>query len=72
MRNNMKTIQLEYEQIAAIVIAELKSTYDQMKKDYEVTPVIGIFHTDREKDKKEIKKYLKSLKRLIEWYGGKV
>ena len=68
----MKTIQLEFEQIDAIVIAELKSTYDTMKRDYEVHPVIGIFHTDREEDKKEIKKYMKSLKRLIEWYGGKV
>jgi hypothetical protein len=67
----VKTIQLEFEQIDAIVIGELKSTYDTMKRDYEVDPVMGIFHTDREKDKKEIKKYMKSLKRLIEWYGGK-
>jgi hypothetical protein len=68
----VKTIQLEYEQIDAIVIAELKSTYDTMKKDYEGTPVIGIFHSNREEDKKEIKKFMKALERIISWYGGKV
>ena len=68
----MKTIQLEYEQVDAIVIAELKSTYENMKKDYEKEGGMRVFVNDIEEDRKKIKKYMKSLERIIKWYGGSV
>jgi hypothetical protein len=71
-RIDMKTIQLEYEQVDAIVIAELKSTYENMKKDYEKEGGMRVFVNDIEEDRKKIKKYMKSLERIIKWYGGSV
>ena len=68
----MKTIQLEYEQVDAIVIAELKSTYENMKKDYEKEGGMRVFVNDIEEDRKKIMKYMKSLERIIKWYGGSV
>jgi hypothetical protein len=71
-RNDMKTIQLEYDQVDAIVIAELKSTYETMKKDYEKEGGMRVFVNDIEEDRKKIMKYMKSLERIIKWYGGSV
>jgi hypothetical protein len=71
-RIDMKTIQLEYEQVDAIVIAELKSTYENMKKDYEKEGGMRVFVNDIEEDRKKIMKYMKSLERIIKWYGGSV
>ena len=68
----MKTIQLEYEQVDAIVITELKSTYENMKKDYEKEGGMRVFVNDIEEDRKKIMKYMKSLERIIKWYGGSV
>ena len=66
------TFELEYEQVDAIVIAELKSTYETMKKDYEKESGMRVFVNDIEEDRKKIMKYMKSLERIIKWYGGSV
>jgi hypothetical protein len=68
----VKTIQLEYEQVDAIVIGELKSTYYTMQQDYEKESGMRVFVNDVEEDRKRIKKYMKALKMIIDWYGGKV
>ena len=67
----MKTIQLEYEQVDAIVITELKSTYENMKKDYEKEGGMRVFVNDIEEDRKLIKKRIKALKMILDWYGEK-
>ena len=66
------TFELDYEQVDAIVIAELKSTYETMKKDYEKEEGIRVFVSDIKEDRKKIMKFMKSLERIIKWYGGSV
>jgi uncharacterized protein YeeX (DUF496 family) len=66
------TFELDYAQVDAIVIAELKSTYENMKKDYEKESGMRVFVNDIEEDRKKIMKYMKSLERIIKWYGGSV
>jgi hypothetical protein len=66
------TFELDYAQVDAIVIAELKSTYETMKKDYEKESGMRVFVNDIEEDRKKIMKYMKSLERIIKWYGGSV
>ena len=66
------TFELDYAQVDAIIRAELKSTYENMKKDYEKESGMRVFVNDIEEDRKKIMKYMKSLERIIKWYGGSV
>ena len=63
------TVDLEWEQVEAIVVKELKWTRDQFKKDlaYRRLPV---FDHDKDTDDKLIKKHIKALDMIIEYYGG--
>jgi len=65
-----KTFTLTCDQVDEIVIKELKSTYESFKKDLERVDGVRVFAVDIEEDRKQIKKYMKSLERLIDWYGG--
>ena len=68
----MKTFQLTYDQVESIIIKELKETLVQFQHDYKRTGGVGVFANDVEEDRKIIKKHIKSLERIIEWYGGTV
>lgn len=64
------TIKVEWEQVDAIVVKELKSMYEDFAP--EKRPSCGIWHKDAEEDLKEMKKMRKALKRVLAWMGEKV
>ena len=69
------TIELEYDQIQSIIVQELKETLEIMMRDLvdrqsDTFGSGGIFDNDKETDIKLIKKHIKSLKRIIQYYGG--
>ena len=65
------TIDLEYEQVDAIVVDELKKQYSDLKQSlYERRNgrnEFGVFSSDKKKDINLIKKQLSSLRRVLRW-----
>lgn len=64
------TIEVEWEQVDAIVVKELKSMYEDLAP--EKRPSFGVWHKDAEEDIKEMKKMRKALKRVLAYMGEKV
>lgn len=72
----MKTmVELEREQIESIIVDDLHKSLCYLEKDLERVKELNqghVFSKDKEEDIKEIKKHIKSLKRIIKYYGGSV
>lgn len=61
------SVDLECEQVDAIVIQQLKSVYDDMHPSKR--PSYGIWFSDKKEDMKEINKMRKAIKRVLEYWG---
>jgi hypothetical protein len=64
------TVELEWEQVDALVIKELKEVYNNFTP--ESRPSCGIFSTDLKTDLKEMKKMREGLKRVLNYWGEQV
>jgi hypothetical protein len=64
------TVDLEWEQVDALVRKELLDCYENFKDDKR--PSSGIFSTDKDEDLREMKKMRKAIKLILDWYGEKV
>lgn len=64
------TVDLEWEQVDALVRKELLSCYENFKD--ENRPVCGIYSTDKDEDLREMKKMRKAILRVLDWYGETV
>ena len=67
----MKTFQLTCDQVDAIIIEDLKNCLLMFKQDYNQVGGIRVFVNDIEEDRKLIKKRIKALKMILDWYGEK-
>lgn len=66
------TIEIENEQLDAIVKQELSFMMNMLQNDLariEENEKGYVFHTDWEEDRKEVKKHIKSFKRVLRYYG---
>ena len=66
------TFEMDYDQVDSIVIQSLSSMRDCLKCDLEKVKAADrgqIFDCDKDKDLKEIKKYIKSFDRVLRYYG---
>lgn len=66
-------VEISIEAVEDIVFQDLEIHYKQFKKDLESIGTSGwMFYEDSEKEKKEIKKYIKAFKRILGYYtvGG--
>lgn len=61
------TIDLEWEQVDAIVAKELCGLYDSFAP--EKRPACGIWSTDEAEDLKEMRKMRKAISRILSHYG---
>lgn len=64
------TIELEYEQVDAILCKELKAAYDSL--DPEKRPPYGILDLDPVKDVKKLHKLRKAFAKVLDYYGERV
>lgn len=64
----MMTIEICDEQLNAIVIKELSAQLSYLKEDYEDGRV-GVFSFDWDEDRKQVKRLIKALERVLDWYG---
>ena len=69
-------IEIPIETVDSIVLEELKFTYEYLKEAlerYEQGNLPCVFYIDTKKDKKKIKKTIKALRLVMQWYtvGGK-
>lgn len=64
----MMTIEICDEQLNAIVIKELAAQLSYLKEDYEDGRV-GVFSFDWDEDRKKVKRLIKALERVLDWYG---
>lgn len=60
----MMTIEIFEEQEIAIVVNSLARTLHCLKEDYEN----GLFTSDRDEDRKKLKRLIKALERVLDWY----
>ena len=67
------TVQLSYDTIDEIVRSELLCSYKNFQRDYDAVKngadYLHVFHADPEEDRREIKKMIKSLRRVINYYS---
>ena len=63
----MMTIEICDEQLNDIVIKELSAQLSYLKEDYEDGRV-GVFSFDWDEDRKKVKRLIKALERVLEWY----
>lgn len=63
----MMTIEICDEQLNAIVIKELAAQLSYLKQDYEDGRV-GVFSFDWDEDRKKVKRLIKALERVLDWY----
>jgi hypothetical protein len=63
----MMTIEICDEQLNDIVIKELSAQLSYLKEDYEDGRV-GVFTFDWDEDRKQVKRLIKALERVLEWY----
>lgn len=72
----MYTINLEPEQVDAIVIAELKSNIDSLEKDLEYhsdipeDDYLGIFDNDKSTDAMLTVQHIEAFKMVLSFYSG--
>ena len=69
------TIELEDEQIDAIVIGELRSNIDSLERNLESTQdagddYLGVFDNDPKKDADIMVQHIEALKMIVKYYGG--
>ena len=69
------TIELEPEQIDAIVIGELKGNIDSLERNLEHTQdanddYLGVFDNDPNKDADLLVQHIEAMKMIIKFYGG--
>ena len=64
----MMTVEICDEQLNAIVIKELATQLSYLKEDYEDGRV-GVFSFDWDEDRKKVKRLIKALERVLDWYG---
>ena len=66
-------IDLPYEAVCKLTNAELKETLINLQSDYESRKTgkmkAGVYHANREVDLKKIKKTIRAMKRVLEYYG---
>lgn len=68
----MVTIEVQQEQLSAIVKADLLDMLDCLTKDLERVKENkkgSVFSMDYDEDRKELKKHIKSFKRVLRYYG---
>jgi protoporphyrinogen oxidase len=68
----MATIELSDDQVNSIIREDLKNLLACLEDDLERVKrdkTGYVFENDFEKDKKEIKKHIKSFKRILKYYG---
>lgn len=65
----MMTIEICDEQLNAIVNKELSAQLYYFKKDLKDGRV-GVFSFDPAEERKEMKRLIKALERVLDWYGG--
>jgi len=66
-------IEMEPEQVNAIIIQELNQTIDGFKRDLALRNIgegMAIFDCDLEKDVQCIQEYISALQRVVKYYGG--
>ena len=63
-------VDLDSEWVDSVVKKDLESLRDNMLSEVKKKHTSMVFHTDNKKDKKSIKKFIKSLNKVIEFYGG--
>lgn len=72
MKEKVK-VKLSWETIDEIIRVELSSMYEIFLRDYAANKngedYLAVFHADRNEDRKEIKKMIKSLRRVINYYS---
>lgn len=65
------TIELEYDQIDAIVVQALKSQYDELtvslEQRMEKDGGLGIFHSNKKKDIDAIKSQMRATEKVLEY-----
>ena len=64
----MMTIEICDEQLHAIIIKELSAQLSYFKQDLEDGRV-GVFSFDWDEDRKKVKRLIKALERVLDWYG---
>jgi hypothetical protein len=66
-------IDLPYEAVCKLTTEKLKETLSNLKADYEARKngkmKAGVYHANREVDLKKIKKTIRAMKRVLEYYG---
>ena len=63
----MMTIEICDEQLNDIVIKELSAQLSYLKEDYDDGRV-GVFSFDWDEDRKKVKRLIKALERVLDWY----
>lgn len=63
----MMTVEICDEQLNAIVIKELSAQLSYLKEDYEDGGV-PVFSYDRDEERKKLKRLIKALERVLDWY----
>ena len=64
----MMTIEICDEQLHAIIIKELSEQLSYLKEDYEGGRV-GVFSFDWDEERKKVKRLIKALESVLDWYG---
>jgi hypothetical protein len=62
------SIELEEEQITAIVLKELEQSKKWLTQDLKDS--VGVFSMDPDQDRKEIQRHLDAFKLLLKYYGN--
>jgi hypothetical protein len=66
-------IDIPYEAVCKLTTEELKETLINLQSDYESRKngkmKAGVYHANREVDLKKIKKTIRAMKRVLEYYG---
>ena len=66
----MRTFEIEItdDNLESILIQELRNTKEMLESDLE-TGGIAVFEIDPKKDKKELKKHIKAINLILNYYG---
>lgn len=66
-------LEVEIEQFEELMVDSLNESIatfeDDLERLKEGISCVGIFSTDKEEDKRQIKKMIKAMKRVRTWYG---
>jgi hypothetical protein len=62
-------IDIDCEEFSKLVAKDLKDNYWMIKNQYDDNVNQRIFHVDENKDRKAVKKFLKALKKVHDYYS---